>query len=98
MVFLSPLFVASQPEYAAGMTQAIGRARRYGQKRTVQVYHLLVRETVEVNIFARRNASHGNGTLVERGGAACLVAEEAIRADDVRCVGKRVEDENGEVV
>ncbi|KAJ6069289.1 hypothetical protein N7499_011176, partial [Penicillium canescens] len=98
VVFLSPLFVSSQPEYAAGMTQAIGRAQRYGQKRTVQVYHLLVRGTVEVNIFARRNASHGNGTLVERGGAACLVAEEAVLEDDVRCAGKRVEDENGEVV
>ncbi|KAJ5770544.1 uncharacterized protein N7511_002595, partial [Penicillium nucicola] len=97
VVFLSPLFVASQPEYAAGMTQAIGRARRYGQKRTVQVYHLLVRGTVEVNIFARRNATNGNGTLVEREGVACLVEEEALLPNDVRCSGKRVEDENGNV-
>ncbi|OQD90948.1 hypothetical protein PENANT_c001G04633 [Penicillium antarcticum] len=98
VVFLSPLFVASQPEYAAGMTQAIGRAQRYGQKRTVQVYHLVVRETVEVNIFARRNASNGNGTLVEREGVTCLVEEAALLPDDVKCSGKRVEDENGEVV
>jgi hypothetical protein len=80
------------------MTQAIGRAQRYGQKRTVQVYHLLVRGTVEVNIFGRRNVSHGNGTLVERGGEVCLVEEGAVGPEDILCAGGRVEDENGDVV
>lgn len=36
------------------MKQAIGRARRYGQKRTVHVYHMLVKDTLEVNLIQDR--------------------------------------------
>lgn len=53
------------------MTQAIGRARRYGQQRTVHVYHLLVKNTYDVNIFQER---HG-GRLFERSGVPVLIPE-----------------------
>ena len=56
------------------MTQAIGRARRYGQKRKVQVYHLLVKNTYDVNIFQKRHASK----LVDRSGVPTLFPEDHV--------------------
>lgn len=38
------------------MTQAIGRARRYGQTKTVRVYHFLTVNTIDIDYFeSRRN-------------------------------------------
>lgn len=56
------------------MTQAIGRARRYGQQRTVHVYHLLVRNTYEVNIFQKRHGSK----LVDRNGVPTWISEDHV--------------------
>lgn len=36
------------------MTQCIGRARRYGQRRTVHVYRLVALDTVDVDVLEWR--------------------------------------------
>jgi hypothetical protein len=71
---LSPLFVATQHDWEAGMTQAIGRARRFGQERAVHVYHLLVKNTYDVNIFQKRHASK----LVDHDGVPTLLPEDYV--------------------
>ena len=38
------------------MTQAIGRARRFGQQKTVHVYHVLVKGTVDIDIMEFRTS------------------------------------------
>lgn len=68
------------------MTQAIGRARRSGQKRDVHVYHLLVKNTYEVNIFQRAQSSK----LVERQGVPTLVPEGSVLPDDVAYEGEEL--------
>jgi hypothetical protein len=40
--------------YDAAVTQAIGRARRYGQEKTVHVYHFLVNGTADAKIMQLR--------------------------------------------
>ncbi|WEW57992.1 hypothetical protein PRK78_003459 [Emydomyces testavorans] len=54
IIFFHPLIALSQYNYDSGMSQAIGRSRRYGQQKHVHIYHFLVLKTVEVNIFERR--------------------------------------------
>ncbi|ESZ96005.1 hypothetical protein SBOR_3625 [Sclerotinia borealis F-4128] len=51
VIFLSPYY-AEKTKYNAAMTQAMGRALREGQKvgSTVFVHHLLVKDTVEIDI------------------------------------------------
>ncbi|KAJ5605517.1 C-5 cytosine methyltransferase [Penicillium lagena] len=85
VVFLSPLLVSTQQEWNAGMTQAIGRARRYGQTRTVHVYHLLMKMTVDVNVMQEREGK----ILVERRGALEWVSPAESEAEGVvRCGGE----------
>jgi len=38
------------------MTQAIGRARRFGQEKPVHVYHFLVKGTADVDIMEHRTS------------------------------------------
>jgi hypothetical protein len=78
VIFLSPLFVSTQHDWEAGMTQAIGRARRYGQQRDVHVYHLLVKNTCEINIFQKRHTSK----LVDRSGVPTLLPEDQVLLED----------------
>lgn len=68
------------------MTQAIGRARRFGQTKHVHVYHMLAKNTYEVNIFQRARSSK----LVERQGAPVLVPEDAVVPDDVAYEGEEL--------
>ncbi|KAJ5591523.1 uncharacterized protein N7459_001892 [Penicillium hispanicum] len=89
VIFLAPLFVPSQHEYEAGMTQAIGRARRFGQTRDVHVYHMLARETVDVRIFQDRSGK----VIVERNGQPLLVSMEEIQDGDVMCADRLPVDE-----
>ncbi|KAJ5084094.1 C-5 cytosine methyltransferase [Penicillium alfredii] len=85
VIFLSPLLKATQYEWESGMTQAIGRVRRYGQKRHVHVYHLLAKHAADVNIFQER---HGQ-ILVERDGEPVMVSPEEVSGNDVvRCQGE----------
>jgi hypothetical protein len=37
------------------MTQAVGRARRYGQTKPVHTYHFLSLKTIDVDTFETRN-------------------------------------------
>lgn len=68
------------------MTQAVGRARRFGQEREVHVYHLLVKNTYEVNIFQNAQSSK----LVERQGVHVLVPEEEVLPNDIGCEGEEM--------
>ncbi|KAF2495114.1 hypothetical protein BU16DRAFT_561418 [Lophium mytilinum] len=53
VIFLSPLLEVSQHDHESKMEQAIGRARRYGQKKTVHVYHFVALNTIDVDIMQR---------------------------------------------
>ncbi|KAF5859603.1 hypothetical protein ETB97_002632 [Aspergillus alliaceus] len=79
VIFLSPMFAQTQYDYDSSMTQAIGRARRYGQTKHVYIYHLLVRATIDVTLFQHR---HGQ-VLVERDGEATLAAREEVEEWEV---------------
>lgn len=62
------------------MTQAIGRARRYGQKKSVYIYHMAARNTMDVDVLEKRLA---NGQkMVERDGEAIFVPKSDIRPTD----------------
>ncbi|KAE8365378.1 hypothetical protein BDV27DRAFT_156971 [Aspergillus caelatus] len=74
VIFLSPMFSQTQYDYDSSMTQAIGRARRYGQTKHVYIYHLLARMTIDTTLFQDR---HGK-VLVERDGKATLAAREEV--------------------
>ncbi|KAJ5466265.1 hypothetical protein N7530_010052 [Penicillium desertorum] len=86
VIFLSPYFTTSHHDYDSGMTQAIGRARRFGQEREVHAYHLLVKNTYDVNIFQKAQSSK----LVERQGVPALVPEESVLPDDVAYEGEEL--------
>ncbi|RHZ71269.1 hypothetical protein CDV55_103969 [Aspergillus turcosus] len=84
VIFLSPMLAETQYDYDSSMTQAIGRALRYGQTRRVHVYHLLVKKTIDVNIFQERRGK----VLVERDGQAVLVnSDECVEGEALSCVG-----------
>ena len=60
-VFVHPLLAGSQQQYDAYETQAIGRIRRYGQKKTVYIHRFLVKDTIDTEIYNERggrNISH----------------------------------------
>ncbi|KAI9683648.1 MAG: hypothetical protein M1829_004953 [Trizodia sp. TS-e1964] len=72
IIFLSPILTDSQYRYDSSMTQAIGRARRFGQKKTVYIYHFLSLKTIDVDIMELRSgkklarrASDGSFAFVE---------------------------------
>ncbi|KZF20059.1 hypothetical protein L228DRAFT_233492 [Xylona heveae TC161] len=73
LIFLSPLVAETQSKYDAVMTQAIGRARRYGQKKLVHIYHFLSLKTIDVNVFQTRQ----RGKLVQTEDSYELVAPES---------------------
>ncbi|GLA58790.1 hypothetical protein AtubIFM54640_008897 [Aspergillus tubingensis] len=84
VIFLSPMNAETQYDYESAMTQAIGRSRRYGQRRHVHVYHLLAKHTIDVNIFQQRR----DKILIERDGKAELVAHgEALDGKVIKCEG-----------
>lgn len=53
-VFVHPLLADSQSAYDAYETQAIGRIRRYGQKKTVNVWRFIAEDTIDTEIYANR--------------------------------------------
>jgi hypothetical protein len=50
-MFLSPMFPKSKEQYKATETQAIGRARRYGQTKTVTVWRFIAKDTIDVELY-----------------------------------------------
>ena len=54
MIILSPLLTETQYEYESSETQAIGRVRRYGQTRTVQIWRFMSEDTMDVEIYEKR--------------------------------------------
>ncbi|KAG0709412.1 hypothetical protein DFH29DRAFT_842204 [Suillus ampliporus] len=53
-IFLSPLLTQSQEVYDACETQAIGRLRRYGQIKHVNIHRFITMDTIDVEIFEER--------------------------------------------
>jgi hypothetical protein len=72
VIFVSAYFAPTQSKYEATMTQAVGRAHRFGQDKEVHVYHFLMAKTLEVNIIQDREkkaiiqGDDGTFQLVER--------------------------------
>ena len=62
-LFVHPLLVNSQQEYSSCDTQAVGRVRRYGQSRTVQLYRFLVANSIDEDIFRQRRAEDAEELL-----------------------------------
>ena len=56
-VFVHPLLASSQHEYDACETQAIGRVRRYGQRKPCTVWRFLVDETIDTEIARQRQGA-----------------------------------------
>lgn len=54
VLFVHPLLANSQQEYDAYETQAIGRVRRFGQRKTVFVWRFLVKDSIDTAIFEAR--------------------------------------------
>ncbi|KAL7565128.1 hypothetical protein ACA910_021509 [Epithemia clementina (nom. ined.)] len=61
-IFVHPLLAGSQQQYDAYETQAIGRIRRYGQKKTVYVHRFLVTDTIDTEIYNERGGRSVNAT------------------------------------
>jgi SNF2 family DNA or RNA helicase len=59
LIFVAPYLTkgsSAQQKYDAAMTQAIGRARRFGQTKRVHVYHYLANKTIDVDIIEKRSS------------------------------------------
>jgi len=54
-IFVHPLHVGSLYKYVACETQAIGRIRRYGQKKKVHLWRYLAVDTVDTAIYHERS-------------------------------------------
>ncbi|GMI05451.1 hypothetical protein TrVE_jg4580 [Triparma verrucosa] len=61
-VFVHPLLASTQALYTAYETQAIGRVRRYGQKKTVHLHRFVCVDTIDSEIFEEK----GRAGLEER--------------------------------
>ncbi|KAH9913975.1 uncharacterized protein BXZ73DRAFT_92885 [Epithele typhae] len=53
-IFVSPLLAPTQEIYDACETQAIGRLRRYGQLKHVNIWRFISMNTIDVEIFEQR--------------------------------------------
>lgn len=51
---MHPLLATSQEEHDAYETQAIGRIRRYGQKKTVFCWRFLAEDSIDTEIHEQR--------------------------------------------
>lgn len=60
------------------MAQAIGRCRRFGQKKHVHVHHMLALKTVEVSIFEQRRREQ----VIRRDGIFTAVPSNEVKSTD----------------
>lgn len=67
IVFLSPLLRDQQNAYDDTMTQAIARARRHGQQKTIHVYRIVALDTIDVDVLEHRERR--TNALTEQGAA-----------------------------
>merc|ERR1712060_250187 len=58
VIFVHPLLAASQQEFTACETQAIGRVRRYGQNRCVYIWRFISRDTMDQEIYESREKTN----------------------------------------
>lgn len=70
VIFVSPLLTRTQQVYDASMTQCIGRAKRFGQQKTVHVYRFLALRTIDVDILQEREQKTLVKTKDRKGKAA----------------------------
>ena len=56
--FVSPLLTDTAEQYKSFETQAIGRIRRYGQKKPVKVFRLLSKETIDISTYEQRSGKN----------------------------------------
>lgn len=63
-IFVHPLLVSSQVDFDSCDTQAIGRLRRFGQQRKVQLYRFIVTNTIDEDI-ARERLKNASTLLAE---------------------------------
>lgn len=77
-MFVCPFVARNNYDYNATMTQAVGRARRFGQQQTVYVYHFVTARTNEVAILQDRMAKK----LVRRGNKFELVESSELLDTD----------------
>lgn len=54
-IFLSPLLTQTKEIYDACETQAIGRLRRFGQTKLVNIWRFLSTDTIDMEIFEQRS-------------------------------------------
>jgi SNF2 family DNA or RNA helicase len=61
-IFVHPLLAQSRAAYKAYETQAIGRIRRYGQRKQVNTWRYLVRKSIDVDIYEERTGQPAGET------------------------------------
>ncbi|KAJ3409272.1 hypothetical protein HDV05_004536 [Chytridiales sp. JEL 0842] len=54
VIFIGPVLTTTQEKFTAIETQAIGRARRYGQTKKVMIWRLLARDTIDSQMHEKR--------------------------------------------
>ena len=86
VIFLSPLLRDSQYGYDSTMAQAIGRVRRYGQKKKIHVHRIFALDTNDVDILEHRERR--NNALTEQG-APSIDPPEAAKELDVHGLEKK---------
>ena len=92
VIFAQPVVTSSQRAWVSTMTQAKGRAFRYGQKKDVNVFHYVTARTMEVNILEDRLGQAVVERVDESGRREWkAVPEEEVRQTDVRVSGPLME-------
>jgi hypothetical protein len=64
VIFLAPYMTDRQYTYDAAMTQAIGRARRFGQKKHVHIYQFVTLKTIDIDILESRASEIDEGSNI----------------------------------
>lgn len=62
VLLVHPMVASSASEQRAYEAQAIGRVRRWGQRRRVQVWRYIMRDTIEEDLAVQRSTAHGSGS------------------------------------
>jgi len=75
VIFVSPFLAANNHDYHQLYEQAVGRARRFGQKKTVHVHHLVCLDTIDVDII--QDATGKKVVATEGGGIELAEPDES---------------------